>query len=135
LLGATALVYALAEGGGIAVPTLAARRQVPEWWRTFFSPPSAAALYGAGLGVGFATSLSHGTYVVVCTAALLSGDPLAGALLCGPFGLTRAAASAVGGARDPAGAVDRLDALATTRLPRALNGAALATLAVAALTS
>ncbi len=37
-----------------SVPQL--RRQVPDWWREFFSWPIAAVLYGAGLGVGFFTT-------------------------------------------------------------------------------
>src|SRR4029450_14056998 len=69
------------------VPQL--RRQVPQWWRTFFSVPVAAFLYGAGLGVGFLTYLAHGTLVVVAVAAVASGKPLVGAALLAPFGLAR----------------------------------------------
>jgi len=49
----------------VSVPVAQLRRQVPEWWRTFFGRRVASVLYGAGLGVGFLTYLSHGTLVVV----------------------------------------------------------------------
>jgi hypothetical protein len=84
-----AAVYVLAEFGiGVPVPQL--RRQVPDWWRTFFPPRVAAFLYGVGLGPGFLTYLTHGTLVVVALAAAAGGSPLLGALLVAPFGLARA---------------------------------------------
>ena len=60
---------------GLRVPVPQLRRQVPDWWRTFFGRPFAAVLYGAGLGIGFLTYLSDGTLVVVAFAALASGTP------------------------------------------------------------
>jgi len=89
-LAATAAVYGLAElrrGPRLPIPQL--RRQVPDWWRTFFGRPVAAVLYGAGLGVGFFTYLTHGTFVVVAFAAVASGRPEIGALVVAPFGLAR----------------------------------------------
>jgi len=71
------------------LPVPQARRQVPDWWRTFFSWPASAALYGAGLGVGFFTYLAHGTLVVVAVAAMASGRPILGAAVLAPFGLAR----------------------------------------------
>jgi hypothetical protein len=133
LVALTATLYALREGGLVRVPIWALRRQVPEWWRTFFSPQTSALLYGAGLGVGFGTFLSHGTLVAVSVAAAQSGDPLLGALLCAPFGLTRAMSAVVAGARDPTAAVNRLDELAVMPLARTANGAALAVVAAVAL--
>src|SRR5262245_40555248 len=51
-----AAMYLLAElGPRVPVPQL--RRQVPDWWRTFFPPRVAAFLYGVGLGPGFLTYL------------------------------------------------------------------------------
>src|SRR5687767_10152948 len=49
-LAVVSFVYAAREGARLPIPLPNARRQVPEWWRTFFSPPVAATLYGAGLG-------------------------------------------------------------------------------------
>src|SRR5437867_2374248 len=50
-VGLIALLYAARELAGLPIPLPERRRQVPEWWRTFFSPGVAAALYGAGLGI------------------------------------------------------------------------------------
>jgi hypothetical protein len=133
VIALVATLYALREARVLSVPVLALRRQVPEWWRTFFSPQTSALLYGVGLGVGLGTFLSHGTFVVVSVAAALSSDPVTGALLCAPFGLARALSAVVAGARNPRAAVDRLDELATTPLARLANLAVLALLAAAGL--
>jgi Methylamine utilisation protein MauE len=88
-------VWALAhEALGVRFPVPQLRRQVPEWWRTFFSPFASAALYGGALGIGFFTYLLHATLVVVSTAAFASGRPLVGAAVMAPFGLARGLASA-----------------------------------------
>ena len=87
-IAAAAAVYLVAEfGPRVPVPQL--RRQVPDWWRTFFPPRVAAFLYGIGLGPGFFTYLTHGTFVVVAVAAAATGSPLLAALLVMPFGLAR----------------------------------------------
>ncbi|HEX7246827.1 MAG TPA: MauE/DoxX family redox-associated membrane protein [Actinomycetota bacterium] len=91
-----AAVYAIGEMPRVTATVPQLRRQVPDWWRGFFSWPVAALLYGAGLGVGFFTYLSHGTLVVVCAAALASGDPLIGAAVVGVFGLARGFSAARG---------------------------------------
>ena len=114
--------YAGREAFGWRVPLPQLRRQVPEWWRTFFSPRTAAALYGLGLGAGFFTYLSFGTFAAVAAAALTSGDPIVGAALCAPFGAARGLAVAV--AASPV-SIDRLEETALTTLPRAANAAAL----------
>jgi hypothetical protein len=88
-LGAVAIVYALGTLTRLRVPVPQLRRQVPDWWRTYFGRPFAAALYGAGLGVGFLTYLSAGTLVVVAFAAIAGGSPAVGALIMAPFGLLR----------------------------------------------
>jgi hypothetical protein len=126
-IAGVALVYAARELGGLPIPLPQLRRQVPEWWRTFFSPSVAALLYGLGLGVGFLTYLSFGTFVAVGTAALASGDPLVGAVVCAPFGLARGLSVLVGsrGAEVDV-VVARLERLAATSLPRAVNAAVLA---------
>jgi hypothetical protein len=89
LVAATALLYVLREAGAARMPVPARRGQVPEWWRTFFSPSVAAVLYGGGLGAGFLTFLHHGTLVVVALASLAGGSPLWGAIAFGLFGATR----------------------------------------------
>ena len=88
-LTAIAAAYALGALTGVGVPVPQLRRQVPDWWRTYFGRPFAAVLYGAGLGIGFLTYLSNGTLVVIAFAALASGSPAVGALIVAPFGLVR----------------------------------------------
>jgi hypothetical protein len=137
VLAAVAAAYLLRETAGVPVPIPDRHRQVPDWWRTFFSPPVAAALYGAGLGVGFLTFLTFGTFVAVAAAAIVSGDPLTGAVLCAPFGLARGmsvlvAARARSG-EQAAAVVDRLERAASRTGPRAFNAAVLAAVTIAAL--
>ncbi len=135
-LAAVAVLYALREAAGLPLPLPDRHRQVPDWWRTFFSPPAAAFLYGLGLGVGFLTFLTFGTFVAVATGALVSGDPLLGAAVCAPFGLgrglsvlvSRRASSAEAAAR----VIDRLEAAAGRRGPRMVNAAALVAVAAVA---
>jgi hypothetical protein len=125
-------IYLVRELTGLPIPLLDRKRQVPEWWRTFYSPPVAALLYGLGLGIGFMTFLTFGTFVAVSVAAVASGSPVTGTLLCGPFGLVRGLSVLVAaGAGGPA-ALDRLDALSGTAAPRMANVASLAGLALAA---
>jgi len=135
-LAAVAGVYFIREAAGVPIPVPERRRQVPDWWRTFFSPPVAALLYGGGLGVGFLTFLSFATYVAVATAPLLLGDPVLGATVCGTFGLARGLVLLLGRRSDDAAAtaalVDRLEDVAGTRYPRLTNAAALAAVALAA---
>lgn len=83
------VLYLAREAFGLPIPVPQLRRQVPDWWRTFFPFAPAAFLYGMGLGVGFFTFLAHGTLVVVSAAALASGRPALGAALLAPFGLAR----------------------------------------------
>jgi hypothetical protein len=89
-VGVLAVAYLLREAAGAPIPVPQLRRQVPEWWRTFFSPAVAAWLYGTGLGIAFATYLPSGAFVVAGAAALVSGDPLLGAAITAPFGAARA---------------------------------------------
>jgi hypothetical protein len=89
-LAVVAGIYALRELFGLPIPLPDLDRQVPEWWRTFFSKNVAAFLYGIGLGIGFLTYLSFGTYVAVMTGAFISGDVRTGAVICAAFGLARA---------------------------------------------
>jgi len=133
VVAAVAAVYFLREALRVPVPLPEARRQVPEWWRTFFAPPVAASLYGAGLGVAFLTFLGYGTFVAVATGAIVSADPIVGAALSAPFGLARAASIAVVGWRstDPTATVSSVSAAAASPIPRLLNAAGLAAVGVA----
>ncbi|MGH2636940.1 MAG: hypothetical protein ACRDHU_12455, partial [Actinomycetota bacterium] len=82
-------LFLASEAFGLRVPVPQLRRQVPDWWRTYFPFGPASFLYGLGLGVGFLTYLSHGTLAVVAAAAVASGRPLVGAAVLAPFGLAR----------------------------------------------
>lgn len=95
VLVAVAALYAARELLGVRVPVPQLRRQVPDWWRTYFGRPLAAVLYGGGLGVGFLTFLGHGTLVVVTVGAAITGRPAIGALVMMPFGLARGLAPLV----------------------------------------
>ena len=136
VLASIALLYALREGLKLPIPVFDRRRQVPEWWRTFYSPPIAALLYGLGLGVGFLTFLTFGTFVAVTAGALLSGDALTGAVVCAPFGLARALSilvtARVSSGEGAALIVERLDRTGNTAAPRLANAAVLLALLVVA---
>lgn len=129
-LAGIAFLYALRDAFHLPVPLFDRRRQVPEWWRTFYSKETAAILYGIGLGAGFFTYLSYGTFVAVSAAALLTGDPIAGALLCAPFGLARGLSVIVGRNDD---AVERLERGVQGPSVRLTNAATLALLGLASL--
>jgi hypothetical protein len=135
-VAAMAGLYAAGELTRLKAPIPDRRRQVPEWWRTYFPAPAASFLYGLGLGVGFLTYLGHGTLVAVAVAAVATGDPLVGAVLVAPFGLARGL-SVVGSRRGTSGtaigaAVDRLERLAQTRAPALANGIVLVVLGMTA---
>lgn len=132
VVSAVALLYLAREAFGAPIPLPQARRQVPEWWRTFFSPPVAASLYGAGLGVAFLTYLSYGTFAAVAAGALVSAEPVVGAALCAPFGLARSlAVAAVGwGSSDPGVTVTAVGNAGGTSAPRVANAVALTLVAV-----
>jgi hypothetical protein len=134
-VAAVAALFLVSELTGVRVPVPQLRRQVPDWWRTYFSWPVAAFLYGAGLGVGFFTFLGHGTLVVVTVGAAATGRPLLGVLVMAPFGLARGLAPLVASrSREPEDGrrlVDRLSSM-PDGLRIATNGLALATVGAAA---
>ena len=136
LVGALAAAY-LARELGVPVPVPQLRRQVPDWWRTFFPPHVAALLYGIGLGPGFLTYVGHGTLVVVSAAAIASGRPLVGAALLAPFGLARGLgpvlAFGVRSPREGAALVDRLGRSASGLRWRVANAVVLSAVLAAAL--
>ncbi|CAN5496272.1 hypothetical protein BH20ACT21_BH20ACT21_05260 [soil metagenome] len=135
VVAAVAILYFLREAVGLPMPVPSRRRQVPDWWRTFYSPAVSSLLYGLGLGAGFFTFLSFGTLAAVAVAALAGGSPLWGAALCAPFGAARGISVLASlRALDPeqgAVVVDRLQQAGATRLPSALNAGALLLLAAA----
>jgi hypothetical protein len=138
-VGSVAMIYAVREITGLKIPIPDRHRQVPLWWRSFYSAPVAGFLYGLGIGVGYLTYLSFGTYVAVTVGAIAWGSPLLGAALGAPFGLGRALSVALAnrsaGEDRPSG-IDRVDDLAGTRRPHVFNGVALiATAAMALLLS
>ena len=125
-LAFVALLYAARELFRLPIPLPDLDRQVPDWWRTFFSKNVAAFLYGVGLGIGFLTYLSFGTYVAVATGAFVSGGMGTGALICAAFGLARGLAIALAARRDQAGSsTGPLESLALTMTPRLVNGGTL----------
>ena len=135
VLAGAAMVYVVRELTGVRIPVPQLRRQVPDWWRTYFGRPLAAFLYGAGLGVGFLTFLGHGTLVVVTVGAASTGRPLIGALVMAPFGLARGLAPLVGaGSKAPEDGARLVDRLSSTsgRLRSGLNAVALVTVGAAA---
>jgi hypothetical protein len=134
-LAVVALAYSLRETLGLPLPLFDRRRQVPEWWRTFYSTRTSAFLYGLGLGPGFFTHLSYGTFVAVAAAAFVSGSPPVGALLTAPFGLARGLSVTVA-RKDPAPeVVDRLETAVGGPAVRFTNAGVLAALAVAVVVS
>jgi hypothetical protein len=135
IVAGVAVLYLTRELTGIRIPVPQLRRQVPDWWRTYFGRPLAAFLYGAGLGVGFLTFLGHGTLVVVTVGVAATGRPLLGAVVMAPFGLARGLAPLVAarsrGPEDGSLLVDRLNSM-SGRLRSALNAGALTAVVVAA---
>ena len=133
VVAAAALYVARELGAPVPVPQL--RRQVPDWWRTFFPPHVAAFLYGLGLGPGFLTYMGHGTVVVLSVAAFSSGRPLLGAAVLAPFGLARGLGPVLAfGVRSPSDAaalVERLDRSASKARWRVANALALLVVLVA----
>jgi hypothetical protein len=95
---AVAGVYALAEAGLWRAPVPQLRRQVPRAWRERLPLPVTAAMYGAGLGVGFVTYVPVATLAAVAGALVLA-DPGAGAAAMAAFGAGRAAGLLVATAR------------------------------------
>ena len=135
VVAAIATIYALREGVGAPIPVPDRHKQVPEWWRTFYSPPIASLLYGLGLGVGFLTFLTFGTFVAVSAGAVASASPLGGALICGPFGLARGLSVLIASRRGGERALNRLEQVGATPAPRLVNAAALVVVTTAAVIS
>lgn len=121
-----AAIYAARELFNLPIPLPDMDRQVPDWWRTYFSRNVAAFLYGLGLGVGFLTYLSFGTLVPVAAAAVISSSPVTGALLLGTFGLMRGLSVMIAASSDPETIVEALGAPQLRRRGARFNGVILA---------
>lgn len=123
------LVYATHELGAVRLPTPELHRQVPAHWRSSFSPPVAAGLYGLALGAGVVTHITTATFYVVCVAAVALGDPIVGAIVLGAFGFGRGLPVLLlsFGSRDIADAFRRSDRVARwdARWVHVANGQAL----------
>jgi cytochrome c biogenesis protein CcdA len=131
-----ALLYALREVFRLPIPVPDRHQQVPLWWRSFYSQRVTAVLYGFGLGLGYLTYLSYGTYFVVTIAALVSGNPLIGMALCAPFGLGRALSVLLANRRlaeEISSGIDRIDEVAGTATPRIVTTIVLLGVGAAAL--
>jgi hypothetical protein len=124
VVAALAAIYAAGELAGFHLPIPHRKAQVPEWWRSYFTPTTTAFLYGAGLGVGFATHVRSALLPVVAGLALLSGSPLLGAVVLAPFGIARATSVLVG--------FDAAERLGGSRLPEFVSSGALLVVSVAA---
>jgi hypothetical protein len=130
-----AIAYALREGLGVRVPIPQLRRQVPDWWRTYFGRALASFLYGAGLGVGVFTFLGHGTVIAVAAVAAATGRPWLGAVVMAPFGLARGLAPLTAiRSRDPEDGRRLVDRLASMPggIRRGANTVALVAIVAAA---
>lgn len=94
-LAVAVLVAAVAMGldrAGVAQP--AVRRQVPQAWGRIFPPATAAALYGARLGVGPLTIGASWTWWGAAVLAAAAG-PLPSVVVGAAFGAGRVAAMAL----------------------------------------
>ncbi|MBA3424699.1 MAG: sulfite exporter TauE/SafE family protein [Rubrobacter sp.] len=85
--GLVALIYSMNEMGLVRVWNPEFRRQVPQSWSRMFTPRAAAAMYGAGLGVGFATYIPVATYYVPVVWSFVLGKPLWGGVAMSLYGL------------------------------------------------
>jgi hypothetical protein len=133
IVAALAVAMAAGELGILHLPRLQMRRQVPERWRERYPQPVVALLYGAGLGVGFATYLPVATLLVVAVGVLALTGPLSGAAVLAAFGAGRALALAVATVRltsyeQATGRIEVMGRLAGRRRLRLVNGAALTAL-------
>ena len=138
-IAAVAALYSFREVSGVPIPVPDRHKQVPLWWRTFYSPEVSGMLYGFGIGIGYLTYLSFGTYFAVTVAAVATGNVLLGAALTAPFGFGRGLSVALANRRAgsderPTG-IESIDALAGTRWPKATNALVLSLVALAALVS
>ena len=136
VLGAIAAIYAARELFRLPIPLPDRKAQVPAWWRSFYGPDVTAALYGFGLGPGFLTYLTFGTYAAVLAGSFIAADPLLGALISAPFGFARGLSILVGmrATDEEMSAViaDRLTMAGVKPPPRLINALALLMIAVVA---
>jgi hypothetical protein len=135
LVAAFAAAEAAAELGLLRLPVPQLRRQVPERWRERYPQPVTALLYGAGLGIGFATYLPVATLLVVAAGVAALAGPAGGAAVLAGFGVGRTLVLAITTARvrsyeQAGGRVERMARVAGGGRLRRVNALALALLAV-----
>lgn len=135
LVAVFAALEAAAELGALRLPLPQLRRQVPERWRERYPQPVTALLYGAGLGIGFATYLPVATLLVVAAGVAALAGPVGGAAVLAGFGLGRTLVLAAATARvrsyeQAGGRVERMARLARGGRLRRANAVALALLAL-----
>src|SRR5947209_6199756 len=135
LVAAFAAAEAAAELGLLHLPLPQLRKQVPQRWRERYPQPVTALLYGAGLGVGFATYLPVATLLVVAAGVAALAGPVGGAAVLAGFGVGRTLVVAVATARvrsyeQAGGRVERMARLAAGGRLRRANALALGLLAV-----
>jgi hypothetical protein len=90
------IVALVAVGAGVIleiakVPAnlLARAKQVPLSWKHVFPAPMSAALYGATLGTGVASSVYFWSFWVTVAAVIAVGSPVAGFLIGAVYGVGR----------------------------------------------
>lgn len=94
ITGAVALLYGCSDASLLHLPRPNPRRQVPSSWYRRFRPGVTGLLYGAALGVGFATRVPVSTFYLLPLWAILSRSIVSSSLLFGAFGAGRVSAAA-----------------------------------------
>jgi hypothetical protein len=81
LMAAASLILACREWGWVRFPLPELKRQTEKTWVHEFGFIGSAAMWGAHIGLGFATRITYGGYWVLVVAAVASGKPSYGATL------------------------------------------------------
>jgi hypothetical protein len=125
LLGLACLAWSAHEFAFFEMPMPQLHRQVPRRWMGALPWNWVAFGYGLQLGSGVATRITVTTTYSAFALALLSGSPLAGAIIGSAFGFARAQMPLWTGRRirSPQESMALAESLATRELPmRRLNG-------------
>lgn len=99
--------FLLDIGIGWKLPTV--QRQVSQAWLGRYRGWVVGLGFGFQLGLGFITIVTTSTVYAVFLSSLLSGDPVAGALIGGTFGLLRATPLLAGAMIRTSADLDRLE--------------------------
>lgn len=87
--GLIGIMYGMSDASLVSVPLPQSHRQVPASWYKRFRPGVAGLMYGAGLGLGFATRIPVATYYILPVWGFFSGEVLLSGLVLGLFGVGR----------------------------------------------